>query len=369
MIEGRFVRTHFEWLDILASKSAIVSRLDIKRSVSDEIYRAMGDKITSNIDAFNLAGSESHNVAIAQTIENLAKKGVSDGTLRKLVVDLTSRNTYGTFSEMSAYAFLLKGDHDFEVQVPVTGIDILNPNGANLDGLLKLSTDVLFDIKAFGFHGYLIRLIVDRLTADCAPEFVAAEESWDVPIPFLFNLLSAGYTGLRQELKSKRFAQRGAVRFVLKSPARVQVSAITLDPYRLAKVNADYAFRYAKQFARSKPFFLFFVIHPWTGGGLLHVNFAGMVDKFTRAFARRTFMQFRDDQSVIFGVTKSEASELLSGIVFVNAFEGENDHRGARYRCFLNPFAKNKISSWSRRRLIEPYGYELMVDDFEDDAY
>ena len=78
------------------------------------------------------------------------------------------------------------------------------------------------------------------------------------------------------------------------------------DPYRLALENAEYAFRYAKQFPRHKPFLLIFVIHPWLGGLQLHGNFDGFVDKFTRALARRTFMQFRDDSAPLFGITRRD---------------------------------------------------------------
>jgi hypothetical protein len=108
-----------------------------------------------------------------------------------------------------------------------------------------------------------------------------------------------------------------------------------------AQENPDYAFRYPKQFARQKPFFLFFVIHPWLSGSL-HQNFIGSVDTFTRSFAYRTFTHFRADHRAVFDITMGEASRLLSGIVFINAWTGQPPSPPPQYRCFLNPFAKNK---------------------------
>lgn len=361
LINGKFIRTRFEWLDVLAAESSVVARLDLKRGISDETYKAVGQKMSDNKDAFNLAGNYAHNAVIVKTIERLSEHGAPDEVIRKLLLDLTSRNTYGTFCELSAYAFLLEGNHDFDIQAPVTGADILNPNGSDLDGILRLPEEVFFDVKAFGFHEHLVTLLTERLSAEFEPEVVEADESWDVPVSLLFDLLGRDYQGLKEELKINRQARRGAIRFILRAPARVRMTARVVDPERLAEENANYAFRFAKQFARNKPFFLFFVIHPWISGLSLHVNFGGGVDTFTRSFARRTFSQFRADQSAVFDMTLGEASSLLSGIVFIDAWEGEPRHTLPRYRCFLNPFARNKPESSSVQAFASPYGDAMRV--------
>lgn len=297
MANNNFIYTRYEWLDRIAAKSPVAAALDVKHTSGDEIYKEAGQKASRNKDAFNFANSEPHNELVARTIEGLAERGAPGAILRKLLLDLTSRNTYGTICELSAYAFLLKGNHDFDVQSHLDGADILNPNGADLDGVMRLPEEIFFDIKAFGFHEHLVNCLTERLSDDFAPDIVVAEESWDVPVSLLFDLSSTQYNSLKEELKANRAAHRGAIRFEVRAPSRVQVTSRTLNPEELAAHNAEYAFTYAKQFVRAKPFFLIFVIHPWVSGSLHH-NFAGLVDTFTRHFASKTFCQFRADQSV-----------------------------------------------------------------------
>ncbi len=361
------IRTRHAWLDMLASKSPSIAKLDLKSKLSDDIYKESG-VAARNADAFNLANSEPHNTVLADTLEALTKAGASDPIITRFLKDLTSRNTYGTFSELSAYAFLLKGGLPFEIQIPLTGADILNPNGSDIDGCLHLSEDVLFDVKGFGFHEYLVGKLADRLSAEVAPEFVTIEDSWDVPIDVLSDLSGKDYELLKNELIGNGMAKRGVLRFTRKTRTPVMFQTRTGDPFLLAKENADYAFRYAKQFARNKPFVLMFVIHPWFSGSL-HVNFADSLDVFTRAFARRTFMQFRSDPNQLFGLTKGAVSGLLSGIFFIDAYEGTDTHASPRYRCFLNPFATHKISDLSTDCLQGAYHHDIFIDALEHDAY
>jgi hypothetical protein len=279
-----------------------VARLDLRRGIFDETYKVESQRVCQNKDAFSLAGSKPHNAVIVWTIEQLSERGVPEATLRKLILDLTSKNTYGTFCELSAYAFLFEGGHNFEIQVPVTGDTILNPNGSELDGVLRLPEEVFFDIKGFGFHEHLMTLLTERLSAEFYPEVVGAHDSWDVPVSLLFNLLGRGYHELRNELNARRKVRRGVIRFLLLPPARIRTTVRTVDPVRLAEENSSYAFRFAKQFTRNKPFFLLFIVHPWLSGLSLHHNFDGLVDTFTRTFAQRTFTQFRADQEAAFDI-------------------------------------------------------------------
>jgi hypothetical protein len=52
------------------------------------------------------------------------------------------------------------------------------------------------------------------------------------------------------------------------------------DPYQKAQKNADYIFRFAKQFSRNEPFILIFVHHPWLGGREHATN----LDLFTNTY-------------------------------------------------------------------------------------
>ncbi|MEF2553351.1 hypothetical protein VQ042_18625 [Aurantimonas sp. A2-1-M11] len=360
MTTKNFLRTRHEWLGALEGRSTFVAGLDLKKTAANDVYKAAGQKASINKDAFNLANSDEHNDVVAATINGLAARGSDPKDLGKLVLDLTSRNTYGTFCELSAYGFLLQGGHDFDIQMPMTGADILNPNGAALDGVIRLPQEVVFDIKAFGFHEHLVARLTERLSQDLVPDIVLAQDSWDVPVSELFALLSAQYSPLLQELKANRSALRGAIRFEVRPPARVQMTARELDPEKLAAENAEYAFNYAKQFARHKPFILIFVIHPWVSGAL-HQNFTGYVDQFTAAFARRTFCQFETDVRPVFGLTMGKAASLLSGILFVNAWAGNPPSELPLHRLFLNPNAVNPLDPSAVSALTAPYGPDMAV--------
>ncbi|WP_026381964.1 hypothetical protein [Afifella pfennigii] len=312
-------KTRYDWISTLEGLSAEIAKLNLKSSVADEPYWDSTAGKALDKDAYNLSGCADHNGAIARWIDGLVRMGVDTAQIRKALTDLTSRNVYGTFSELAVYGTLLDYGLPFEVQIAATAKDILNPNGSDLDGRLDLPAPILFDIKAFGLQEHLVGRLTEKLSADLAPDFVAVEGSKDVPLELLSRLLSSDYGALKSELAANRKADRDALEFRLRPPSHIQTTVQTLDPYLLAEQNADYAFRFAKQFARRKPFLLVFVIHPWLGGLSLSVNFAEYTDIFARAFARRSFMQFAKDRKTrLFGMTRGTASKLLSGLMFVD---------------------------------------------------
>lgn len=240
------VRTRFEWIDILALHSPVIARLQLKNQLVDEVYSVSGQPAT-NSDAFNFSNSNEHSRSISQVLEYLAKNNVSEILISKFVTDLTTRNTWGTFCELSAYDFLQSGGQNFAIQIPVTGTEILNPSGSDLDGLLHLGEEkVFFDAKAFGFTEHLVRLLVDRLMTDLSPLFVKAQGSLDVSVNMLNELLSINYGALKFELAKSHRATRASIIFTTHQPSNVQVSSHTVDGTILANENKGYVFRFAK---------------------------------------------------------------------------------------------------------------------------
>jgi hypothetical protein len=361
-------RTRLDWLTTLSGLSDVVAGLKLSTRLADEPYWDDTLKRPINKDAYNLSGCQDHNVAIARWIDGLAAMGLSDKHLTKVLTDMTSRNTYGSFSELAAYGTLIDHKVPFAVQIPATAKDILNPNGSDLDGRIELSVGLLFDVKAFGLQEHLVGLLNDRLKADFPTNFVAIEGSWDLPLAGITDLLGPDYSLLKAELASGQ-TRRGTLDFKLRSPSPVQLTVVEQDPYELAEKNAAYAFNYAKQFARRKPFLLIFVLHPWFGGQSLSVNFSGYADVFTRAFARRTFMQFlKDRRNKQFGLTRGATSKLLSGLMFIDAWAGPNPPKRDSVSLFLNPHAKRPISELAVAELCGLIP-QLIVDRFSHDVY
>jgi hypothetical protein len=365
--------TRHDWITVLAGLSPAVAALNLTTTLKDELYYDRSKNMALQKDAFNLSSSKPHNDAIASWLSRLFAMGVGSGYLTKALTDLTSRNTIGTFCELSAYGTFLDHDIPFLVQIAQSPKAILNPNGSDLDGCLQLSGNVFFDVKAFGLQEHLIDLLVERLQTDLGPSvFVAAEGSKDVSIASLSDLFSSKkYTTIIAELREKNIVKRNLLEFRLKPPKRVQISSVTYDPYRQAEECADYAFRFAKQFMRHKRFILVFVMHPWLGGLNLHTNFAGGTDKFLRSFARRTFMQFlRDTKNKHFNMTRRTVSRLLSGMLVISAWQGKGTDAPTTppKRLFLNPCAKNPLSSLNVD-LLRAQIRDLEVEDFRHDTY
>lgn len=369
--------TRHDWISDLSSLSTTIAGLSLKEKLKDELYWDVAKNRLLNKDAYNLSACHQHNEAIARWIDGLEKNGVNASQLTKFLTDLTSRNTYGTFSELAAYGTLCDHDVPFDVQISATGRDIINPNGSDLDGRINLSGGILFDVKAFGFNEHLVDSLIQRLSEDLIQpsangklsEFIAVEGSRDVSLELLFDLSGTKYKALKTELAKNKIATRESLEFQLRKASTIQMVTTEISPYRLAEENAAHAFRYAKQFALRKPFLLIFMIHPWLGGNTLHTNFSGYTDTFTRAFARRTFMQFtKDRKTKIFNHTRGAASKLLSGIMFINAWQTENAPEPKEVRLYLNPYAKHPITRYTID-MLRLCSLEVSLDDFAYDTY
>ncbi|WP_301750091.1 hypothetical protein [uncultured Erythrobacter sp.] len=357
-------KTRHEWWNDLAKLSTVVAELPMP---ADEDYWDTGKNQALNAVAYNLSGCPDHNKSIARWVDEMRNQGVALPQIGKLLSDLTSRNTYGTFSELAAYGLLLDAAIPFEMQVPMRGTAILNSNGSDLDGVLQIGNPVYFDVKAFGLHEYLAKELSRKLSQQFPSDFVAIGGSVDVSVTEMSHLLSKDFTALCAELAKLRKAIRGALEIRLEANQPVQLVINTANPYELAKNHADYAFKFAKQFVRRKPFILVFVIHPWLGGLRLSTSQSYNTKQFMRSFARRTFMQFRSDRTKVLGVTRATASKLLSGIMFVDARQKPTT-KPRNHALYLNPYAKHPISDLDRDCLIAGIS-DMELDDFQYDAY
>jgi hypothetical protein len=232
-------------------------------------------------------------------------------------------------------------------------------------------SDVFFDIKGFGFQETLIERLRQRLEMDITGKWIAVEGSWDVALEDLQELLQREqYHQLLSDLKQKQAASRGVLRFIVREKRAVQVSHRSADPYLLAQQNSEYVFRFAKQFCRKDPFMLILAHHPWFGGLSLNTDFAGSTSTFTRAFARRAFIQHLGDTSGVYDVTKGEASRLISGIAFLNISQiPAASDGGQRMRLYLNPNATNPVSMLTVDILRNHDPVSVELDTFAFDNY
>jgi hypothetical protein len=206
---------------------------------------------------------------------------------------------------------------------------------------------------------------------------VLVEDSWDLSVD-QFSQLIADAPRIASELRQKPFKQVGQLRIRVEAPKRVSISSRIGSPYLLARENASYPFRSADQFTTNAPFILIFVIHPWLNQNATFQNFAGSDCIFTRALARRAFMQFTHDLQPLNTICKkvdaavifSDAAKSLSTIFFLNVWPDEADlGRRTMPSClYLNPRASHPLN---RRQLgmFHPENAHIQIDDFANDNY
>jgi hypothetical protein len=179
------------------------------------------------------------------------------------------------------------------------------------------------------------------------------EESWDLSEETI-NQLIAEAPQIALELKQNRMVRKGPMHLRIQSPQPATVSSRVIQPYLLARENALYPFKDSNQFTRNAPFILVFVVHPWLNGNTIGEDFAGGDTCFTRALARRAFLQFSSDTRPLRevcnlvdpAVTLADAARLLSAIFFINVWPIEADTERKRSRpswLYTNLRAKHRL--------------------------
>ena len=173
---------------------------------------------------------------------------------------------------------------------------MLGANGSTLDG--KMWAGPYFDVKAFGFTGRTARRLQERLQHEFPNDQVVVFGSWDIALG-TFQQLIQDTSSIAATLRANRYFKQGPLEIQLRQKQPVTVSSRLVEPYRLAHENAKCSFEDAQQFTRNAPFVLLYVIHPWFNAGVIHKDFAGTDTTLTRSLARRAFMQFSQDPTLL----------------------------------------------------------------------
>jgi hypothetical protein len=109
------IDTRHQWIAELERLSPIIKAYDLTNTAANKAA-AYVDRTsnppdrTRDKDAFNVANSAAHNAIVVDAVAALQGK-MPDDAIRSLLGELTSKKTYGAFSELVAYNILL-GLHD-----------------------------------------------------------------------------------------------------------------------------------------------------------------------------------------------------------------------------------------------------------------
>lgn len=148
------------------------------------------------------------------------------------------------------------------------------------------------------------------------------------------------------------------------------------NPYEHARNHHRLLFQHLKKFSRNYPSVIVFVSFPWFSESILSGDISPN-EVFYRAFARRFFCQYKDDQTPaakLLGkidgtVTMSDVSRSLSGVIFLEdhiIMEGDDEEKRMQAYAYFNPNANHRLPRHYRHHLEALQTY---IDDFEADNY
>jgi hypothetical protein len=347
------IDTRYQWIAELGRLSPIIKAYDLTKTTlkKDTVYvdrASIQPDRTRDKDAFNVANSDAHNAFVVDAVVALQGK-MPDDAIRSLLGELTSKKTYGAFSELVAYKWLSDAGVPFTAQVQMTGAQVVNPNGTAADGQVTFPSGKIanLDVKGFGFVDHKTEILQKRLADEFPGQLVQLGGDWSLSIDTLQDLLDyQGFSDLVADLQSTGKAARGALEFRVQTKQRMNVSTRSTNITTVAQLNENYPYRFTSQFTRHHPFFLVFVIHPWFGGGQLNTNFIGTADHLTKTLATGAFQSFVNDRTPVEGISHAEATKLLSGLVFLNGWPatGTNAPQSKPFcRVYLNGGAQHPL--------------------------
>jgi hypothetical protein len=342
----------------LEKVSPKIAALDLCSTSQDEQIDGERFDFANNRDEIAIVGRAAENLPAAET------------ALRKMMFDLISqKNFYGQLCEFAVYDWLARNSAGFQVQIPLTGADVLNRNGTDIDGLFE-GRQVYFDIKGFGFEAYVREKFRTKLASMVNKGRIIIDGARDNSVKDIEDAFRK-LKDLTADLQQNGIAKISELDWTLRtSTSSVTVETNTADPYWVAEENWYYPFKTARQFHRKSAFVLVFAYSP-AFNGIMSVNFAGSTDVALRSLARRAFFQTKGDATPISKldpgadptVTVDQAAQLLSGILFLNFADDKS-------WLFLNPRAANPLKKDFVRQMFDfmwPQG--MTVDDFAHDNY
>ena len=356
------IRNLYSLIAAVAARSPVIARLDLPSKISDQPLED---------DLLIFANEPDELDRVTRAVEHLAGQGgMTYNQLTKMMVDLFSvANFYGQLCEFGVYDWLQRHDAAFDPQVHLTGKDVLNPNGTDLDGRFR-ARNILFDIKAMGFQTYVKAQFQKKLQRLVKGGLVTIDGPDDHSVKEIETHAFRQIPRVGNELNSNGIARIEQLAWIARvNKGRVAMAETTTDPYRMAEQNCYYPFKSARQFPRNTPFVLIFAFgHRFNQP--LAVNFNDSTLVALRALARRAFMQMTGDATPMnkfdpkaSSVSLEDASQLLSGLLFLNF---NNDHAW----FFANPRAKHKVTRDHLEHIFDfSIPRDLYFDDFAHDNY
>lgn len=347
----------------LSHRSATIAQMQLTNDLADTALSNGLRRLSQTTDDLD---------RVARGLESLVGvANLSPGDAKVLVRNLLSQNYYGQFCELAAYDWLIRHDALFAAQVPVAAAACLNPNPVTLDGRFT-GCDVFFDVKAMGFQTYVMEQFRRRLQESLPQFIVQIDGSLDVAVKDIELYAFPKLGQIKQELNTGGRVQIPQLNWTVKAEARRNINFATQmsNPYALAEENRFFPFKTSSQFVRREPFIMIFAYNAAINPNLF-LNFSGSTDITLRSLARRAFLQFVGDYTLVRTfdekadptATLADAAALLSALMFI-------DFGSDEARLYLNPKARNQLTTYHIKQIFDfAPPVSMLIDDFQHDVY
>lgn len=325
-------------------------------------------------ELYNFYHNEKQIKKISSLLVFLNKNGkINDDKSKIYLKSLLDRNHYGFLCEIMSLSYLHENNINFNVEVEIQNNLILSKNNVNLDGYID-EFDIYFDIKGFGIQQYA-RESFNRLISKSFPnKFIMIDGNYDVSYEdieaYAFTKKQEIICNLQNNNNFYIEELNWKISLSDREERSIHLSTGTINPYQEANNNKNFIFRKSSQFTKNSKFLLICAFDNQFNLTLT-TNFAEQTDILTRALARRAFIEFSKSSTKANKLDKkckdkyflSQASQLLSGILFLNFYKNET-------WLYLNPNATHKLT---RNNIEQLFNFELpidmLIDDFEFDNY
>lgn len=336
---------------------------------------------------------EGFNARLARLASRYTTQNQFRNTLLEAVNNIPQpKNWEGAYAELAAIDFF-NADNDWidppiELSKTVPASETLaaamGMKNVNFDGHYP-DFGVSFDVKVLQDKiGSMLEKLVTRTKASVSEPLIAIQPEY--PLDMDFRVFDGKHKQLAEELAQglQDNHDRGFVKSTIVTGLGYRyrrtagsLSAVSCyNLYEHARNHHRLLFQHAKKFSTISPSVIVFVVFPWFSESV----FSGGLtpnEVFYRAFARRCFCQYANDQNpanslikeMDGAVTMAEMTRSLSGVVFLEdhiVTEGNSEDNRIQAFAYFNPNANHKLPRHYRYHLESLRTY---IDDLESDNY
>ncbi|WP_457747621.1 hypothetical protein [Sulfurimonas sp.] len=279
----------------------------------------------------------------------------SDSKWKKTLYDILNsianeKNYEGAWAEFCAlYEFIkvanygYKLDSEVDIQATNTFGQYYNKTVTNYD--LVLGENLYIDIKIFSDKNTrVIQEWCNQVTSNTNVT-ILPEISYHLEIEQVTLNAQKIKQEMQNAIESKKDIYKSSIidtlTYKIQKGSGVLMATSEFNPYLFAKNEHKLIFKHFNKLHKKMPSILVYVLHSWYSDKSLTSGFQDTRNIVFRSIARRLFMQYKNKKIQDFDNLPRNATQYLSGIIFIvdNSIKNEKN----QVYFYTNPNAKNKM--------------------------